>query len=108
MSGQEANSRVMVQPDHAMHKLQPLRRTEGPALRQHLVIDILQPEPGDLSKDVERIENFLQVDRADLPPLAPRRPALRIDYRFQRHSGGAMSPAGVEIDKINFLHDCFI
>jgi hypothetical protein len=33
---------------------------------------------------------------------------LGIDHRFQRHGRGAMAAAGVEVDKINFLHYCFI
>jgi len=98
----------MVEPDHAMHELQTLRRAQGPALRQHLVIDVFQAQAGDLAEDVQRIEDFLQIDQADLPSLARGRPVLRIDHRFQRHGRGAMASAGVEIDKINFLHYCFI
>src|SRR5882724_12788802 len=98
----------MVQPDHTMHEPETLRRTEGPALYQHLVIDVLQSQAGDFAEDIQRIEDFLQIDQADLPRFTPRRPVLRIDYRFQRHSRGAMASTGVEIDKINFLHYCFI
>ncbi len=50
----------MIQPDHAMHELQPLRRAEGPALRQHFVVNVFQPQAGDFAKDVQRIEDFLQ------------------------------------------------
>ena len=59
----------MVQPNHSVHELQPLRRAQRPALRQHFVVDIFQAHAGDFAKDVQRIQDFLKINQADLPRL---------------------------------------
>ena len=64
--------------------------------------------PGDFAEDIQAIQHFLQIHQPDIPRIAACSPVLGVHHRFQRHGGGAMPSAGVEINKINFLHYCFI
>ena len=47
--------------------------------------------PGVFAENVERIENFLEIDQADFPG-----PPLLLDDSFQRIGGGPMPAPGVE------------
>ena len=93
----------MQQSNHTVHEHQPLRRAESPAFGQHQVVDVFQTDAGHLPKDVERVEDFLQIDQTHGP-----RSVLVFDDRFERGCGGPMPSAGVEIDEINIVHYCFI
>ena len=103
MAGKKFRGRSMVQPDYTLHELQTLRRTQRVAFGQHQVIDVLQANSGHLTKDIERMQYLLQIDK----PYVPRE-FLLLDNRFQRRRGGPMPSAGVEIDEINIRHNCFI
>ena len=83
-----------------MHAAGELRGSQGPALLQHEVVDILEPQPGDFAEHVERIEPLLQVYHADLAG-AP----LPLHHLPQRVGRGAVAAAGIEEDEINgFSH----
>ncbi len=47
------------QADDAVHELQPLRRTQGPPSGQHLVVDLLKPQPRQLAKHIQGIQYLL-------------------------------------------------
>src|SRR6202030_2777468 len=95
--------RTMIQPDYRVHEANSLGRTERPALSEHQVVNVLQADAADLAEHIQRIEHLLQVDHAYLPG-AP----LLFDHRLQRGGGRTVASAGVEVDKINFRHECFI
>src|ERR1700678_1625376 len=103
MPGKEPSCRSVVQTDDSLHKFQALRRAERPTLREHVVVDIIKAYAGHLTKDIERMEYFLQIGETYVPG-----PLLVLNDRFQGSCGGPMASAGVKIDEINFCHYCFI
>src|ERR1700733_15525558 len=103
MARKELRCRSVVQPNHSLHKPQPLRRPQRPASGEHVVVNIFEADSGDLTKDIERMQYFLQIHEPDLP-----RQLLLLDDRLQRGRGGPMPSAGFEVDEINFCHYCFL
>ena len=103
----------MVKPYNAVHELKALSGAESPSLGQHLVVNIFQAQACYLSKDIQRVKDFLNIHQPDFPG-AP----LIADQRPQRGSGGAMASAGVEVQKVDLRyalgavnrirHYCFI
>ena len=97
----------MVQADHAVKEFEALRRSEGPALGEHKIVDVLKIDPGDFPENVERLQQLLEIDQGNLP-----RAILLFDDRLERRGRGAMSSTRVEIDELytfhNFVHKCFM
>ena len=93
----------MEQPDHHVHCGRELPRTERPPLFQHQIVNVLHPQPRELTENVQRIQRFLQVNHADFD-----RPALALHDFAERIGRRPMAAAGVEKDEIELLHqfDC--
>jgi len=89
--------------DHQVHAGRELSRPERPALLQHEVVNVFEPQAGDLAEDVERIEQLLQIHHADLEGAL-----LPLHHLLQGVGRRAMSAAGVEEDEVELLHqsDC--
>jgi hypothetical protein len=96
----------MKDPDHSVHEFQALRGAQCPALCEHEIVDVLEPDTTDFPKDIERMQHFLKVYKPHFPG-----PVLLLDQRLQRSSSRSMTTPGIEIDKIyfyNIRHKCFI
>ena len=86
---------AMVQANQPMHEYGQLRRAECPAFFQQQIVDVLQANAGVLTKNVEGVENFLQIDEPDFPG-----PLLLLDHRLERGGRRPMPAARVEEYKI--------
>src|SRR5215470_1544048 len=87
-----------------MHSHGELWCAERPALGEQEVIDILKPDSGPLTENIDFVEDFLKVDEADGPGIA----AL-LDHGFEGRCRGAMAAPGVKKQKIQVFHalrDC--
>jgi hypothetical protein len=93
----------MVDADDLVHRPRQLRRPERPAFLETEVINVFEPDGGEFSKNVEGIQQFLQIDESNFP-----RPLLMFDDCLERVGGGAMTTARVEVDKVDFLQDAAI
>jgi hypothetical protein len=93
----------MEQADHPVHDRHQLSRPQRPSLLEHEVVHVLQPKPGRLAENVDRIQHLLQVHHADL-----ERARLPVHNLFEGAGRRAVPPAGVEEDEIELLHhsDC--
>jgi hypothetical protein len=94
---------AMVDTDDLVHSPGELRRAERPTFFETEVINVFQPDRGELPKNVEWIEKFLEIDETNFP-----RPLLLFDDCFERVGGGAMATARVEVNKVDFLQDAAI
>jgi hypothetical protein len=83
------------QANHQVHAGSELRRTEGPAFLEHQIVKVLHAQAGELAENVDRIQEFLQIDQPDIEEAA-----LSFDDALQRIGGRAMAAAGVEEDEI--------
>ena len=95
---EQSHLAAVVHADEAVHKYRHLGRTEGPAFLQHDVVDILHPDACVFAKNVERIEDFLEIYQADFPG-----PPLLFNDCFQCVGGGAMPAPRVEEDEVKLL-----
>lgn len=85
-----------------MHKREQLSRTKRPAVFKDTIVDIFQTQPGEFAKDIETVEDVLQVYQTNVPGAV-----LLANYRFEGGGGGAMSAPGIkenEIDGWSFYH----
>jgi len=60
----------MIGSNRTMYELQAGGRAQRPASRQHQIVNILQANAGELAKDVERMQQLLNVDKRDVPGAA--------------------------------------
>ena len=88
--------------DQQVHAGRELPGPERPALLQHEVVNVLEPQAGDFAEDVERIQQLLQIHHADLEGAL-----LPLHHLAQGVGRRAMSAAGVEKDEVEFLPICF-
>jgi len=95
----KADGGPVIQPDDTVHTTHELGGPERPAFAQHQVVEILQPHARDLAENVERIEQFLQIDETHLP-----RPLLRLDDLPQSVGCRAMAAACVKKNQADPLH----
>ena len=100
---EHSHLRPVKHADQHVHAGRELPRPERPTLLQHEVVDVFEPQAGDLAEDVERIEQLLQIHHADLAGAL-----LPLHHLVQGVGRRAMAAAGVEKDEVEFLHqsDC--
>ena len=90
----------MIDADDLVHAPGELGRPKRPAFFETEVINVFQPDRSEFAKNVERIEQFLEIDETNFP-----RPLLVFNDCFERVGGGAMATARVEVNKVDFLQD---
>ena len=81
----------MVDLDYKLQNLKELRAAERPAIAQHRVVKVLNPDARKFLEDIEGIENFLQVGQFDFP-----RALLAFDGHLERGGGRPVPAAGIE------------
>ena len=97
---QDADNPRLVQPDSALQKHQKLRRQARPAFSQQQVVAILQPVSGGPMNHINRIQQFLQIQKANIPRIL-----LLLEDRLQRSSGVAMSTTRIVKHNGEVTHD---
>jgi hypothetical protein len=90
----------MIDADDLVHRPSELRGAEGPSFFQQEVVNVFQADGSELSEDIQRIQKFLEIDKADFP-----RPFLALDDCFECVGSGAMAAASVEEDKVDLFTD---
>src|ERR1700761_2233011 len=85
----------MIDPDDLLHERQQIGRAERPAFGQQQVVDILQTDTSELAKDIERVEDLLQVHEPNVPAVV-----LGFNDGLEGQRRAAMAAAGVEIDEV--------
>src|SRR5690348_9080418 len=88
-----------MKPDHLLQHAHQLLAAQGPAGRQHLVVEVLDANPGVLLQDVQLVEHLLDVHKFNIPGML-----LRLSGYFERCSRRAVSAACVEEPKLDSLH----
>jgi hypothetical protein len=84
---------------HKLQNLKELRAAKGPAVAQHGVVEILDPDACEFLEDIEGIEDFLEVGQLDSPRML-----LGLDGHLKRGRGRSMSAARVKEAKLKPLH----
>jgi hypothetical protein len=76
----------------------PQQRThaEGPTVSQKQIVTVLYPKPGQLAKDVNLVEEVLEINQANLPG-----PLLLFNNGFQSCGCGAVTSTRVEKKEVD-------
>jgi hypothetical protein len=73
-----------------------LRTAKRPAVPKHLIVEILNPEAGEFTKNIQGIQDLLQIDQRDF-----KGKALVFDFDLQGSGGVSVSASGVKEDKVD-------
>ncbi len=90
----------MVGTDRALKNEQELRREAGPAFAEDQIIGVLNAQAGGATNQVEGIEQFLNVEKADIPGTL-----LGGESGFEGFRGALMASAGVMVNDGKFAPD---
>ena len=96
MRFEHAHRCAMPQSNHELQHLHQLSAAQRPAAAQHPVVEVLDPYAGVFLEDIQRVEQFLQIDQANFP-----RTFLRLNGHLQGRGCRAMAAAGVEETKLD-------
>src|SRR5579872_2838341 len=90
MIPQQPHDLGVVDTNRGLEQDQQLRTEPRPALAKNQIVRILDVQAGGAARDVERTQQLLDVEEADLPRLL-----LSCERIFESVGGAAMSAAGV-------------
>ena len=96
---EHANRGPVINADRELQYSQELRAAKSPAVAQHQVVGVLNPDAGVLPQDVNRVEQFLKVCKLNFP-----RTLLRPDRHFQRRCSRPVAAPGVKKSELDSLH----
>jgi hypothetical protein len=63
---------------------------------KHLIVEILNPEAGEFTKNIQGIQDLLQIDQRDF-----KGKALALDFDLQGGGSVSVSASGVKEDKVD-------
>src|SRR5579862_2141486 len=96
---QQPHATAVIEFHHKLQNLKELRAAERPAIAQHRVVEILDPDACEFLEDIQGIEDFLEVGQLYLPGAL-----LAFDGHLERGRGRSMSAARVKEAKLKPLH----
>ena len=96
---QQPHRLSVIHPNHALQHAHQLRASQGPAILQHAVIDVLDAQSSGAANDVDRIEYLLQIYEFYFQGQV-----RLLDRRLKGHGGISMPPSRVEVNKRDTLH----
>src|SRR5215831_3721978 len=96
---EEPNSLFVVKTHHPLQQPHQLFAAQGPTGRQHLVIEVLDANPGVFLEDIQLVQKLLDIGKLHIP-----RELLRLRRHLEGGGRRAMPPTGIKEPELDSLH----